>query len=123
MSAMQKYLHPNKLKLLSKGVKSVVSRVVNLQEFDPSINHDTMGEKIIEAFFNHHGTRCDVEELEVEEMRNIPELNKYYEQLVDENWFVGLSSFNCIIGDLDLQYQISRIRWKINLSGVYLMFI
>ena len=39
LNALQKYLNPNKKKLESKGVSSVVSRVMNLAEIAPEINH------------------------------------------------------------------------------------
>ncbi len=41
LNALSKYLNPNKKKLESKGVSSVVSRVMNLNEIDPKINHET----------------------------------------------------------------------------------
>lgn len=41
LDALGKYLNPNKKKLLSKGVDSVVSRVLNLAEVDSTINHET----------------------------------------------------------------------------------
>lgn len=40
LNALQKYLNPNKLKLLSKGVDSVVSRVMNLSEKVQDISHE-----------------------------------------------------------------------------------
>ncbi len=40
LNALQKYLNPNKLKLQSKGVASVISRVKNLQEVYPSFSHE-----------------------------------------------------------------------------------
>lgn len=41
LNALQKYLNPNKKKLESKGVDSVVSRVMNLKEINPNITHET----------------------------------------------------------------------------------
>jgi lipoate-protein ligase A len=40
LGALQKYLNPSKKKLESKGVDSVVSRVMNLKEIVPEIDHD-----------------------------------------------------------------------------------
>jgi lipoate-protein ligase A len=40
LGALGKYLNPNKKKLESKGVDSVVSRVMNLKEVAPTITHD-----------------------------------------------------------------------------------
>lgn len=39
--ALNKYLNPNKKKLESKGVDSVISRVMNLQEEYPHVNHES----------------------------------------------------------------------------------
>ena len=41
LGALGKYLNPNKKKLESKGVDSVVSRVMNLAEINRDINHQT----------------------------------------------------------------------------------
>jgi len=40
LGALGKYLNPSKAKLQSKGVESVVSRVINLKEINPIINHE-----------------------------------------------------------------------------------
>lgn len=40
LKALEKYLSPNKAKLLSKGVDSVVSRVLNLKEVVPHLTHE-----------------------------------------------------------------------------------
>jgi lipoate---protein ligase len=40
LGALGKYLSPNKKKLESKGVESVVSRVMNLKEIAPDIDHN-----------------------------------------------------------------------------------
>ena len=39
LTALQKYLNPNKKKLESKGIESVVSRVMNLNECYPDVHH------------------------------------------------------------------------------------
>lgn len=40
LTALDKYLSPNKAKLLSKGVDSVISRVMNIKERVPHVNHE-----------------------------------------------------------------------------------
>ena len=50
MGALGKYLNPNKKKLESKGVTSVISRVMNLKEAVPSITHDSFNTALEEAF-------------------------------------------------------------------------
>merc|ERR1719271_962099 len=39
LTALGKYLSPNKLKMQSKGVASVAARVLNLSELVPSMDH------------------------------------------------------------------------------------
>jgi len=47
---VQKYLNPNKEKLKSKGVESVISRIMNLSEIDPTIDHARICETIQKEF-------------------------------------------------------------------------
>lgn len=46
LGALGKYLNPNKKKLESKGVDSVISRVMNLTEANPEINHSKFCEAL-----------------------------------------------------------------------------
>ena len=39
LKALEKYLNPNKKKLESKGIDSVISRVMNLKDYYPTISH------------------------------------------------------------------------------------
>ena len=50
LNALEKYLSPNKLKLISKGVDSVKGRVINLTKLNPSINHDNFCTALAEEF-------------------------------------------------------------------------
>lgn len=50
LGALGKYLNPNKKKLESKGVDSVVSRVMNLSEANSTINHDTFCSALEKSF-------------------------------------------------------------------------
>ena len=50
LGALQKYLNPNKKKLESKGVSSVISRVMNLKEAVPSITHESFSDALEQAF-------------------------------------------------------------------------
>lgn len=54
-SLMTKYLRPSAAKLASKGVASVRSRVVNLQELCPDITVGSMKEAMIKAFSEEYG--------------------------------------------------------------------
>lgn len=37
--SVKRYLNPNKEKLKSKGIESVVSRITNLSEIKPDLDH------------------------------------------------------------------------------------
>jgi len=95
LNALQKYLNPNKAKLLSKGVSSVVSRVRNLQLSNPAITHESLSASIINEFKKAYGGDCEVEQYDSSFLQNIPSLSYTYEQLKDWNWRYGQTpSFN-----------------------------
>lgn len=50
MGDLSKYLNVSKDKLISKGVESVKSRVVNLTEYNPGLTIDEMKSEVIKAF-------------------------------------------------------------------------
>ena len=50
LNALSRYLNPNKKKLESKGVSSVISRVMNLSEVAPHIDHDNFCSALEAAF-------------------------------------------------------------------------
>ena len=50
LNALGKYLNPSKAKLESKGVDSVISRVINLRELNDSIDHDSFCKALEESF-------------------------------------------------------------------------
>lgn len=50
LSNLKKYLNPNKLKLISKGVDSVLARVVNICEHRPEVDHEAFCKSLSEAF-------------------------------------------------------------------------
>ena len=49
MDALSKYLNPSKEKLKSKGIDSVISRVINLKEISSDIDHDKFCEAMEKA--------------------------------------------------------------------------
>lgn len=50
MSKLTKYLTVSKLKIESKGIDSISSRVVNLKELCPSLDFDNLKNKLIDSF-------------------------------------------------------------------------
>jgi len=91
LGALGKYLNPSKAKLESKGVDSVVSRVVNLKEICPEINHESFCASL-EKEFTHkwsNSTKVNVQNLGEEELRKIPELMDIYKKSSDWAWRFG----------------------------------
>jgi lipoate-protein ligase A len=89
LSRLGQYLTPDKEKFTSKGVASVKSRVANLSEFNPDIDHESLSRAIIEEFFAAYGGRVEPEILDHEELGRDPKLTDYYERLKDWNWRFG----------------------------------
>lgn len=89
LTKLGNYLTPNPKKLVSKGIQSVRARVANLVEFNSILNHDVLVQAIIEEFFHHYGSHCDIQLLNNEVLKNIPELKQRYDELKDWNWRFG----------------------------------
>jgi lipoate---protein ligase len=83
------YLNPHEKKLVSKGIKSVRSRVANLKEFNPHISHEGVCTAVTEQFFQLHRERCEVETLDEATLSRIPSLDAYYRQMADWDWRFG----------------------------------
>lgn len=58
MEKLQRYLSPSKAKLAAKGVSSVRSRVVNLQELCPALTCEKMKEYMQKAFCQVYSAEC-----------------------------------------------------------------
>lgn len=117
LTRLQDYLNPQKAKLVSKGIKSVRSRVANLREYIPDLDHDRICEAVMEVFFDYHGNRCEVEHLDHETLAAIPSLNEYYEQMKAWEWrFGNTPEFNHTMetrfdwGNMDVHIDAKRGR-------------
>lgn len=89
LQRLQQYLNPNKKKLEAKGIKSVRSRVVNLIEMSAEINHQSVCQALIEAFFEYYQSSCEIEYLNHQTLEKIPAIKKYYEMLKSWDWTYG----------------------------------
>ncbi len=89
MSKLSDYLQPHPLKLAAKGIKSVRSRVANLVEFNPNVNHDIICQAIIASFCEYYGQDVAVEILDEAQLSQNPHLNKFYEKMADWHWRFG----------------------------------
>ncbi|KAF2071902.1 hypothetical protein CYY_006781 [Polysphondylium violaceum] len=92
LDSLQKYLNPNKDKLKSKGISSVISRVVNLKTLNENLNHETICSTIIDEFQKTYGEfNVEIEELNTSDLERIPSLNEVYQTLNNWDWRYGNS--------------------------------
>lgn len=91
LDALGQYLSPNKAKLQSKGVDSVVSRVINLQDLNKDINHDTFCQAVEDKFLEKYaqGKEINRRTLSVAELEQIPKLMEIYKRSEDWHWRFG----------------------------------
>ena len=84
-----KYLNPNKKKLESKGVDSVISRVVNLCEVVPDLDHLKIQQALFEAF-KRRFAGCEFIEEEVHSPLEVdPKVKEIYDGLTSKDWVLG----------------------------------
>lgn len=89
LTRISNYLTPDKDKLKAKGIRSVRSRVANLNEFREELTHEQLAPVIIEEFFREYGVSCEIEELSLEMINTVPHLQSYYEKMIDWDWRYG----------------------------------
>ena len=113
LGRLQTYLNPDAVKLKSKGIKSVRSRVANLKEFNESITVDELSAGIASTFFSFLGEGTE-EVLDLSSLETISGLTGYYNTLKSDEWLFQKSP--------DFSHRISgRFDWggiEINLDVV-----
>lgn len=63
LDLLSKYLNPNKLKLISKGISSVRARVANVKDLNPNVNINDVDNALIHEFKKFNDVDCDVIEV------------------------------------------------------------
>lgn len=93
LGALGRLLNPNKAKMQSKGITSVVARVCNLCDIVPGLTHDAWCDALADSFRRFHGISTDtsVQHVNHEAMHSLPELKQTYEELRDWDWRFGRS--------------------------------
>jgi len=92
LGALQKYLNPSKAKLESKGVESVISRVMNLKDLlgADAISHEKFCEATVEAFkAKWHGRRVNEQLLKYEDAKKVDKIMEIYEGYLKWEWRFG----------------------------------
>lgn len=87
MSKLSNYLKVPKLKMEAKGIKSVVSRVINLIDRAPEMTIENLIEALIRAFEANFGAIDEKREIKKEDFEDLPTSIKYKEWA----WNVGHS--------------------------------
>ena len=97
LQQLGKYLRPSELKLQSKGIASVQSRVINLQSQNPLITVPTLREALANALGNVY--RAPVSTLPALEAQS-PLLRGYLEKYRSRSWILGqTATFDCEVHD------------------------
>ena len=119
LTALDKYLSPNKAKLLSKGVDSVVSRVMNIKERIPHVNHELYSQALAGAFRQKWtGRKSNEKMLRVSDLEKIDKLMEIYEGYKKWEWRFGETpqftnsiekKFDWALIDLEFNVEKGRI--------------
>ncbi|WP_421165003.1 lipoate--protein ligase A [Aeromonas dhakensis] len=83
------YLNPDPKKLAAKGISSVRSRVANLGELLPGIDHGQMSQALCEAFFSHYGERVRPEHISPERLPDLPGFAETFARQRSWEWNFG----------------------------------
>lgn len=90
LNSVEEYLNPSKKKLISKGVESVKSRVLNLSELKAGITYESWNEALIDQFMEKHNDRdVFIKFLSIDEVTKVDKIMEIYEQLNDWEWRFG----------------------------------
>jgi lipoate-protein ligase A len=93
LNRLVQYLTPNPKKLQAKGTESVRSRVINLNEVaQPEyahLGHELIVESMVRTFQKFYGARAEIEFLNMDSLKEIPELRKQFENLSSWEWLYG----------------------------------
>lgn len=103
------YLNVPKVKLEAKGVKSVVSRVLNLSEIDPSVTWEKVEDALIKSFYEYYGS---YEELLPKEDLEYETLESYFLKFSDEKWIKGDDVYYDLRAQMRLEWGTADIRFK-----------
>ena len=87
MTRLQNYLNVDPRKLKPKGVKSVKSRVCNLNEFVPELRRDDMLEALKRAYAAEYGDYTEMQTSQLDEATIAP----YYEKQKSDAWRLGVT--------------------------------
>jgi len=91
LTRLADYLNPDPKKLLAKGVTSIRSRVANLVEFNPGIDHAQLCAALTQAFFAHYQSETEAEHISPDVFPDLPGFAERYAQQKSWEWNFGRS--------------------------------
>ncbi|MBN4069717.1 lipoate--protein ligase [bacterium AH-315-G05] len=77
MKALSKYLNISKIKIQSKGIESVKSRVINLKDIDNTLTIAKMKNLLVDAFRDEYKCTGEIDYYDEESIKNIVVADKY----------------------------------------------
>ncbi len=89
LTRLAQYLNPNKLKLKAKGVKSIRSRVANIADIVPNINHERLSQAIIDSFQARYQQSCEPLIINQQSIEHESSLQQRYQNLSSWSWLYG----------------------------------
>lgn len=115
LTRLGNYLTPSPKKLQAKGKESVRQRVANLNEISLDINHSAIVETMVAAFEKFYEAKTEIVSLNMESLKQIPELKEQYDNLSAWDWLYGNTlEFShkmdeyLSLGFFDFQFQVKE---------------
>ena len=115
LSRLANYLNPDVKKLQAKGITSVRSRVANLSEFVPDINHEQICEAVIAAFFDWYGASVEPEIISPDVFPDIPGFAERFAKQSSWEWNFGkapafshLLNERFVWGGVDIHFDVEK---------------
>lgn len=115
LNKLNDYLNPDPKKLQAKGITSVRSRVANLTEYLPSIDHDTVCNAIVELFFKHYGDSAKAEIISSDALPDLPGFEQMFAWQSSWQWNFGHApSFSHMVeerfkwGNIEFHFDIEQ---------------
>jgi len=115
LSRLANYLNPDVKKLQAKGITSVRSRVANLSEFVPYINHEQICEAVTAAFFEWYGASVEPEIISPDVFPDIPGFAERFAKQSSWEWNFGkapafshLLNERFVWGGVDIHFDVEK---------------
>ncbi len=115
LSRLANYLNPDKKKLQAKGITSVRSRVLNLSEIYPGIDHPLVSEAIMQSFFQHYGAKVEPEFISPDNWPDIHGFHDIYAKHASWEWNFGKTpefshrlDERFVWGGVELFFEVNR---------------